>query len=411
MSQNNQNQNESKILLIKNFLEENENSNENFSLSNENNFNLNIFQNLSSNFNEEERNFHKNKITKIINALIILLNLEKKKLKEKNEKLNKIKNNFLIFKQKEINFLETLKNNFQSKINKKNILENEIIDLNISGIKEISTTRNTLRKYKNSVLSILFSGKIKLPSFKGKIFIDREPQPFINLINFLRTGKFPIFENFQEEKLFFDELNFWKISINNNNNFNLNLFNFDFCLCSNSIKIINNKKIEKNSKKNAIVIINNNFDFYNNFIEFKIKINKKNSNKKKQILIGLINKNNFNIENLNKNLNKNFNKNFSFSNSFYWDVFNKKLIKTNEFGKKIDDFFGYGCDCENNEFYLGIKFDYVKRNVSFYKNKICMGIAFNNVDNNLNPFVNLFFQDGFVEIVNENNNNDERIFL
>ena len=185
------------------------------------------------------------------------------------------------------------------------------------------------------------------------------------------------------------------------------MFNFDFCLCSNSIKIINNKKIEKNSKKNAIVIINNNFDFYNNFIEFKIKINKKNSNKKKQILIGLINKNNFNIENLNKN----FNKNFNFSNSFYWDVFNKKLIKTNEFGKKIDDFFGYGCDCENDEFYLGIKFDYVKRNVSFYKNKICMGIAFNNVDNNLNPFVNLFFQEGIVEIVNENNNNDERIFL
>ena len=40
-----------------------------------------------------------------------------------------------------------------------------------------------------------------------------------------------------------------------------------------------------------------------------------------------------------------------------------------------------------------------------------MGIAFNNVDNNLNPFVNLFFQEGIVEIVNENNNNDERIFL
>ena len=346
----------------------------------------------------------------MFNALIILLNLEKKKLKEKHEKLKKIKNNFFLFKQKEIKILEGLKTKFKNKINKnnKNLKENEIIELNISGIKEISTTRNTLRKFKNSVLSICFSGKIKLPSFKGKIFIDREPQPFINLINFLRTGKFPVFENFEEEKLFFDELNFWKISINNNNNNNLNQFYFDCDLCSNSINFINNKKIIKtNSNKNAIAIINNNFDFYNNFIEFKIKINKKNSNKKKQILIGLINKNNFNIENLNKNLNKNF----DFSNSFYWDVFNKKLIKTNEFGNKIDYFFGYGCDCENDEFYLGIKFDYVQRNVSFYKNKICMGIAFSNVDSNLNPFVNLMFQEGIVEIVDENNNNDERIFL
>ena len=135
-----------------------------------------------------------------------------------------------------------------------------------------------------------------------------------------------------------------------------------------------------------------------------LKIIKK-INKKKQIIIGLINKNTFKIENLNKNFCKDF------SNCFYWDVFNKKLIKTNEFGNKIDYFFGYGCDCENDEFYLGIKFDYVQRNVSFYKNKICMGIAFSNVDSNLNPFVNLMFQEGIVEIVDENNNNDERIFL
>ena len=40
-----------------------------------------------------------------------------------------------------------------------------------------------------------------------------------------------------------------------------------------------------------------------------------------------------------------------------------------------------------------------------------MGIAFSNVDSNLNPFVNLMFQEGIVEIVDENNNNDERIFL
>ena len=111
-------------------------------------------------------------------------------------------------------------NLFQLKNNKK---ENDILDLNIGGTHSITTSRNTLIKYKNSALATLFTGEKELPKYNGKIFIDREGESFINLINFLRTGKFPVLKNDIEESKFFSELEFWKIPLSDgskNNIFN-----------------------------------------------------------------------------------------------------------------------------------------------------------------------------------------------
>ena len=52
-----------------------------------------------------------------------------------------------------------------------------------------------------------------MPMIGDKIFIDRDGEQFINLVNFLRTGKFPIMKDKEEESKFKDELNFWKISV------------------------------------------------------------------------------------------------------------------------------------------------------------------------------------------------------
>ena len=37
---------------------------------------------------------------------------------------------------------------------------------------------------------------------------------------------------------------------------------------------------------------------------------------------------------------------------------------------------GYGCQCEDFETYIGIKYEHISRSVSFYKNGINLGVAF-----------------------------------
>ena len=91
--------------------------------------------------------------------------------------------------------------------------ESDIIDIDVGGTHFPSTTRSTLIKYKNSALAQLFSGNYVLTQKGGKVFIDREGEPFVNVINYLRSGTFPILRNEEEESKFYDELDFWKIPI------------------------------------------------------------------------------------------------------------------------------------------------------------------------------------------------------
>ena len=96
--------------------------------------------------------------------------------------------------------------------------------------------------------------------------------------------------------------------------------------------------------------------------------------------------------------------------SYYWDVWNSTLIKTNENGARVGDMKGYGCTYTEKEITLGIKFDHVKRTVSFYKNGINHGIAFRNVPSGLTPSIDVWFQEGSIELQN-NINFEEKTFL
>ena len=62
------------------------------------------------------------------------------------------------------------------------------------------------------------------------------------------------------------------------------------------------------------------------------------------------------------------------------------------------------------EIVLGIKFDHVKRTVSFYKNGIDHGVAFRNVPSGLTPSIDVWFQEGTIELQN-NINFEEKTFL
>jgi len=77
----------------------------------------------------------------------------------------------------------------------------------------LTTTRNTLTQVKDSSLAAMFSGRHKLSMHNGRVFIDRNGEAFNLMLNFLRTGKVPFFENQTTEFAFYDELDFWMVPV------------------------------------------------------------------------------------------------------------------------------------------------------------------------------------------------------
>jgi hypothetical protein len=59
----------------------------------------------------------------------------------------------------------------------------------------------------------MFSGRHKLSMHNGRVFIDRNGEAFSSMLNFLRTGRVPYFENQATEYSFYDELDFWMVPV------------------------------------------------------------------------------------------------------------------------------------------------------------------------------------------------------
>jgi hypothetical protein len=192
------------------------------------NNNININNNINQNENEINQNsinnnesndffFNNNfegKLAQAHNSILTLLNNERKKIKDSQEDVDKMRNDYYKYKKKELEKLDKEKNELKFLFKLYNgAEESDILELCIGGTHQITTTRGTLIKYKNSALAVFFSGLHPLPMIGDKIFIDREGEQFINLVNFLRTGKFPIVKDKEEENKFKDELDFWKITV------------------------------------------------------------------------------------------------------------------------------------------------------------------------------------------------------
>ena len=151
--------------------------------------------------------------------------------KQNKQKKNQLKELFLSGKY-DID-IKDKKNNDANKNNNMNNKEKEkIVELELSNGEIIKIKISFLKKYPNSVLSAyIINNESKselLSKRKGKIFIDREPQNFKNLIYYLENDKLPNFKNKSEEKKFFNEINFWKIPMNISSK-NILKFNPMFC--------------------------------------------------------------------------------------------------------------------------------------------------------------------------------------
>ena len=93
----------------------------------------------------------------------------------------------------------------------KKIDTSESIRLNIGG-KYFTTSIQTLRREKTSLLATLFSGRVRLQTdLNGNYFIDRDGILFSHILDYLRTGKLLLREGFNEFNRLKQEAEYYKL--------------------------------------------------------------------------------------------------------------------------------------------------------------------------------------------------------
>jgi len=91
-----------------------------------------------------------------------------------------------------VNHFQSPEKNNNLRGNNSEIGAGEIVELNVGG-KIFTTTRQTLCKYQNSMMSNIMNGIEIVPMDNaGRYFVDRDPDAFYVVLNFLRSGKIVI---------------------------------------------------------------------------------------------------------------------------------------------------------------------------------------------------------------------------
>ena len=85
-------------------------------------------------------------------------------------------------------------------------------------------------------------------------------------------------------------------------------------------------------------------------MEFKIQIDQP-SRTKSQLFIGVVNKSMYKHDYLTSTYWKDS------PSSYYWDIWNTKLISTNDKGNQEGLLSGYGCTCDDNDAVFGIEYN------------------------------------------------------
>ncbi len=104
-----------------------------------------------------------------------------------------------------------LLNSYESKYLKENkniISKDEIIEIEFSNNEVEKVKLSVLMKHPYSKLASFFSCLEKIPKRNGHIFLDRNYNTFMNLLDFLKTDKIPKINNRTEKCNFFDELDY-----------------------------------------------------------------------------------------------------------------------------------------------------------------------------------------------------------
>ena len=68
--------------------------------------------------------------------------------------------------------------------------KNKLVNLDVGGTHRITTNLDLLTVIKGSLLAKMFSGRNDIPkNDKGNIFLDRDGETFLTLVNYLRNHR------------------------------------------------------------------------------------------------------------------------------------------------------------------------------------------------------------------------------
>ncbi len=292
------------------------------------------------------------------------------------------------------------------KENKNKILESKTFDIEFSNNEIIKILYKDLIKYPNSKLASYFYCLNKIPKRNNHIFIDRNYNTFMQLVDFLKTEKIPKFNNKVEKNNFFEELNYWGIKLKIEKTEPLI---FDTSFCPNYFTINkNNNILQKNNKSRGIVLLKRKININNPFIEFYISIgnnNNSSSNNNNKIFLALIDPKKFKI----KYITSSFTNNVPFV--FFWDIFGNKLYRQN--GEKIKNLdLNKECKCylnfQVNKY--GMKYDHLKNSIELLRNDINLGVVVDNIPSFLTPAIEINVEECKIQLLN-NNIQQEKIFI
>ena len=296
--------------------------------------------------------------------------------------------------------------------NKKNkIINDEMIELELSNGEKIKTNNSNIKKYPNSVLAAYLNPENKYPKRNGHIFIDREPQNFKNLIFYLENNKLPIFKTISEEKKFFSEINYWKIPIHISSK---NILKFNPVFCPYYFTL--DKKCQMLSKNNlskGIVLLNKKLTALTPYIEFSVYLNF--PNREKKILLALVDENK--IEKC--DLNRSFETGVPFV--FYWDLFGEKIVKYDQNNYiNNDNYFNLNkefrtmelkkfCRCYKNNFDIkyGLLYNQEKHTIELMREDVKLDIEIQNIDPGLTPAFEIVNDNCKIKLSNRNKYHDK----
>lgn len=194
-------------------------------------------------------------------SITTLFDTEKAKIIDEKLKLQDDYKTFLRNKKNELDKLE----NARYEVHQENLslgtlqeeekITTEIIELDIGGTHKLATARTTLTKFPSSALGCMFSGKHKLNMHNGRVFIDRDGDPFISVITYLRSGKIPVFNSKTEEMRFIEEMEFWQIPLETINGSDVsNEQEFDPEWCAKTLSLdYTNRIVTKDGNNHGII--------------------------------------------------------------------------------------------------------------------------------------------------------------
>ena len=294
-----------------------------------------------------------------------------------------------------------LENSYESKnINNKKKSKDNNIEIEFSNNNIVKIELRYLTKYPYSKLASYFNSLNNIPKRNNHIFIDRNYNTFMQLLEFIKTEKIPKFNNQYEKNNFFDELNYWGIKLKIDKIDNLI---FDTNFCPNFFTIKNNNILHKKNSSRGIVLLKRQLNLNNPFIEFYISLDNLYSHNK--IYLGLIDLKTFKP----KYLNSSFDKDVPFI--FLWDIFGNKLFRRN--GEKIKTLdLNKSCKCylnfQVNKF--GLKYDHLENSIELFRNDINLGVIVKNIPPLLTPAIEINVENCKIQLLN-NNIQEEKIFI